>query len=258
MLADAEPSVLITDKMRLREAGPLVEALPSLRCLLWDDRKGGINRAPTDAPYVYQSISWDDLHRYPGEQPTCASIDVDLATLIYTSGSTGQPKGVMCSHRSMVAVTNSINAYLKNTYDDIILNVLPLAFGYGLYQLFLAAQVGATVVLDKGFAFPAKTVALLEQERVTALPGCPMLYALLLKYPDLLKRDLSAPSLHDQRGRGPPYRPPAADTRRAAPCAVLLDVRADRMHPHLLLASRRRWIAILLPSASQSPTPKST
>ena len=68
--------------------------------------------------------------------------------------------------------------------------MLPLAFGYGLYQLFLAFQVGARVVLDKGFAFPAKTVALLEKEKVTALPGVPMLYALLLKYPDLLKRDL--------------------------------------------------------------------
>jgi acyl-CoA synthetase (AMP-forming)/AMP-acid ligase II len=45
-------------------------------------------------------------------------------------------------------------------------------------------------VVDKGFAFPAKTVALLEKEKVTALPGVPMLYALLLKYPDLLKRDL--------------------------------------------------------------------
>ena len=82
--------------------------------------------------------------------------------------------------------------------------MLPLAFGYGLYQLFLAAQVGATVVLDKGFAFPARTVALLEQEQVTALPGVPMLYALLLKYPDLLKRDSVPPSLHDQRGAAIP------------------------------------------------------
>jgi acyl-CoA synthetase (AMP-forming)/AMP-acid ligase II len=92
----------------------------------------------------------------------------------------------------MVSVTTSVNAYLGNTADDVILNVLPLAFGYGLYQLFLAFQVGGKVVMDKGFAFPARTVALMEREKVTALPGVPMLYALLLKYPDLLKRDLAA------------------------------------------------------------------
>src|SRR5207253_8710108 len=92
-----------------------------------------------------------------------------------------------------VSVTNSINAYLQNTPGDIILNVLPLAFGYGLYQLMLAFQVGARVVLEKSFAFPARTVAVIEEQSVTALPGVPTLYALFLKYPDLLRKDL--PSL---------------------------------------------------------------
>ena len=40
VLADAEPSVLITDKIRLREAAPLIEVLSSLHCLLWDYSKG--------------------------------------------------------------------------------------------------------------------------------------------------------------------------------------------------------------------------
>src|SRR5206468_1819363 len=73
------------------------------------------------------------------------AIDIDLAALVYTSGSTGRPKGVMLTHQNMVSTTTSINAYLQNTSDDIILNVLSLAFGYGLYQILTAFQVCATV-----------------------------------------------------------------------------------------------------------------
>jgi acyl-CoA synthetase (AMP-forming)/AMP-acid ligase II len=98
----------------------------------------------------------------------------------------------MCAHANMVAATTSINTYLRNTPDDVILDVLPLAFDYGLYQILLAFQVGARVVLEKSFAYPARTIALLEREAITGLPGVPTLFALLLKYPDLLRRELPA------------------------------------------------------------------
>ena len=74
--------------------------------------------------------------------------------LIYTSGSTGFPKGVMMTHQNIVAAATSITTYLENTADDIILNVLPLSFDYGLYQVLMAVKLGATLVLEKSFAFP--------------------------------------------------------------------------------------------------------
>lgn len=184
LMGDAEPAAIITDAPRLKELGELPGQTPSLRCLVMADGSG---EAPNDTVRV---INWPDLAGYPSFRPENRTIDLDLAALIYTSGSTGRPKGVMCSHRNMVSVNASVNRYLKNTGDDVILTVLPLAFGYGLYQLFLAASVGAKVVLEKGFAFPARTVAIMEREKVTALPGVPTFYALLLKYPELLKRDL--------------------------------------------------------------------
>jgi long-chain acyl-CoA synthetase len=54
----------------------------------------------------------------------------------------------------------------------------------------LAFQVGARVVLEPGFAFPAHIVELLQTEQVTALPGVPTFFALLLRHPELLKRPL--------------------------------------------------------------------
>ena len=112
-------------------------------------------------------------------------IDSDLAMLIYTSGSTGRPKGVMMSHRNIEAAAGSITTYLENTADDIILNVLPLAFDYGLYQLLMAVKVGATLVLEKSFAFPAAIFETMRRERVTGLPLVPTMAAMILNMKDL-------------------------------------------------------------------------
>ncbi|TIP25772.1 MAG: acyl--CoA ligase [Mesorhizobium sp.] len=112
-------------------------------------------------------------------------IDVDLAMLIYTSGSTGRPKGVMMTHRNCDAAADSITTYLRNTSDDIILNVLPLAFDYGLYQLLMAVRLGATLVLEKSFAFPQAVFERIREEGVTGLPLVPTMAAMILQMRDL-------------------------------------------------------------------------
>lgn len=109
-----------------------------------------------------------------------AGIDIDLAMLIYTSGSTGRPKGVMMTHRSMEAAAESITSYLQNTSNDIILNVLPLSFNYGLYQLITSIRLGATLVLEKSFAFPHAVFETMRAEGVTVLPLVPTMAAMIL------------------------------------------------------------------------------
>jgi amino acid adenylation domain-containing protein len=181
ILEDAEPTALVTDRMRMREHTDIVAEAPTLRCLVWSDSSAlQINDR-------VRIVDWSTLPSYPDTTPHRMSVESDLATIIYTSGSTGQPKGVMCTHANMIAATTSVNGYLHNNEDDVILNGLPFSFGYGLYQIFLAFQVGARVVIEKNFAFPARVASLLEQEEVTALPGVPTFFALLLQYPDLLK-----------------------------------------------------------------------
>lgn len=112
-------------------------------------------------------------------------IDVDLAMLIYTSGSTGRPKGVMMTHRNVEAAATSITTYVRNTPDDIILCVLPLAFDYGLYQLLMAVKMGATLVLEKSFAFPHAIFDLIRKEGVTGFPLVPTMAALMLQMREL-------------------------------------------------------------------------
>ena len=127
-----------------------------------------------------------------GPPPKRRALDIDLAAIIYTSGSTGEPKGVMLSHRNMVATTASISEYLEIRADEVILCVLPLAFDYGLYQMIMAVAAGGRVVLERSFAYPAEILDRIAHERVTGFPGVPTMFATLLAMQSLRAFDLSS------------------------------------------------------------------
>jgi long-chain acyl-CoA synthetase len=136
-------------------------------------------------PMLHNAISFEAALAAEATPPANPGIDLDLAMLIYTSGSTGFPKGVMMTHQSVVAASASITTYLENTADDVILNVLPISFDYGLYQVLMAVKVGATLVLEQSFAFPQAIFARMTAERVTGLPLVPTMAALILQMRDL-------------------------------------------------------------------------
>ncbi len=125
-----------------------------------------------------------------GDPAFPAPLDLDLAAVIYTSGSTGEPKGVTVTHRNMGFVADSITEYLSMGPADRILCVLPLSFGYGLYQLLTCVRARATLVLEPGFNFPGRVVQLLEEERITGLPGVPTVFQVLISLRGLADREL--------------------------------------------------------------------
>ena len=112
--------------------------------------------------------------------PGDAAIPLDLAAIIYTSGSTGTPKGVMQTHQSMVFAVGALIEYLRLTADEKILCTLPLSFDYGLYQLLMSVALGATLVLERSFTYPAQVYARVRDERVTVFPGVPTTFATML------------------------------------------------------------------------------
>lgn len=131
----------------------------------------------------------------PDTEPSVTAaglIDQDLAAIIYTSGSTGDPKGVMLSHLNMVSACTSVSTYLGLRADDTVLCALPLAFDYGLYQLLMAARVGATLVLERSFTFPVKVLEVMVRERVTVFPGVPTMFSMLMSLQSLPSFDLGS------------------------------------------------------------------
>jgi amino acid adenylation domain-containing protein len=138
-------------------------------------------------------MRWDDALAQGDRTraPERRNIEIDLAAIIYTSGSTGDPKGVMLTHRNMLAAATSISSYLQVKADEVILNVLPLAFDYGLYQMIMAFRQGARLVLERSFAFPAQILKLMVDEVVTAFPGVPTIFAILGELKHLQEYDFS-------------------------------------------------------------------
>ena len=128
----------------------------------------------------------------PPTPPDADTIDVDLSSIIYTSGTTGFPKGACFNHRAMVSICGTVTHYLENIESDVILNVLPLSHGYGLYQALMTPYMGATLALEKSFAFPQKILQAFERERATGFAGVPTIYAIMLQQKDIKKRDFSS------------------------------------------------------------------
>ena len=139
--------------------------------------------ACAQAPSVrHVLVAPDELAAEPagaGRALSAPPVSVDLAAIVYTSGSTGRPKGVTLSHANMTFAAGSIVTYLEMGPDDRVLCVVPLSFDYGLYQLLMCVRVGATLVLERGFAFPGRVLELLARERVTGFPGVPTIFQLL-------------------------------------------------------------------------------
>lgn len=185
VLNDCAATVLVTDGRLAPVVGPVIEHVPSLRTVIETGESRG---------EIAGSVPWDRLLGECKPEPrSIATIPLDLAALIYTSGSTGNPKGVMLSHQNVTFTQASLVEYLRLSSDDRILNFLPLAFDYGLYQAIMAVRLGATLILETSFSFPAKIVQTVRQEGVTVFPGVPTVFATLLSMHR--ERPVSLPSV---------------------------------------------------------------
>ncbi|WP_410643403.1 acyl-CoA ligase (AMP-forming), exosortase A system-associated [Amycolatopsis sp. lyj-346] len=159
--ADCTPKVVLTTAERL---ATVREAVPG----------------PTPV-VVFGEPAWDALTAAaPVAVPGAgAVIDHDPAAIMYTSGSTGGPKGVVLSHRNLLAGAASVAEYLGHTRDDVVLAALPLSFDAGFSQLTTAFAAGAHVVLVN-YLLPKEIVRLCARHGVTGLTCVPPLWLQLV------------------------------------------------------------------------------
>jgi acyl-CoA synthetase (AMP-forming)/AMP-acid ligase II len=116
----------------------------------------------------------------------------DDAVLFYSSGTTGLPKGVLLSHRNLVASLGQTRAVHRVGSDDVALAVLPLYHIYALQvTLSLGLAAGATVVTAPRFDLDG-FCGLIQDYGVTRVEVVPPIVLALARHPAVTGYDLSS------------------------------------------------------------------
>jgi long-chain acyl-CoA synthetase len=161
--------LLVQDAGRWRRLAPVVADGALQRVLLLDDGEKAARFARHDER-IRLVGDWlpDGAHSLQSRDQ--ANPD-ELASIVYTSGTTGRPKGVMLSHRNMLAVAHGSLTLMDCYEEDLFLSFLPLSHtlertgGY-----YLPIMSGAAVAYSRSVAQLAEDLQLISPTVLIAVP----------------------------------------------------------------------------------------
>jgi long-chain acyl-CoA synthetase len=165
-LEDSEARVLIID----RDPGELADVVQHVVVI----------------PDAYEAL-------IDGAEPVELGVDLnenDLAGLFYTGGTTGKSKGVMLSHRNLIANTYHYLVSIQQSADDVMLVMAPMFHAAGSNGILANIwTTGVQITLD---AFdPARALDLIEQHKVTETLGVPTMLAAIAEEQHARPRETS-------------------------------------------------------------------
>ena len=197
-LEDSGARVLITD----RDPGALADVVEHI----------------IGIPEPYESLLADVTESTPGDEPG----EDDLAGLFYTGGTTGLAKGVMLSHRNLIANTFNWLTAVPQSADDIFLVMAPMFHAAGSNGILGCIWMTSCQVMLGAFD-PAEALDLIERHRVTESLGVPTMLAAMAEEQHANPRDTSSLRLM-AHGGSPIATEVIKRTRSAFPTAGLVEV----------------------------------
>ncbi|MFZ5917737.1 MAG: alpha/beta fold hydrolase [Chloroflexota bacterium] len=166
--------------------------LPRTIFRLTRERQEGHRLSAYEAEMV---LWWERLMgRTAGDFTPVPVIPDDLAALLYTGGTTGEPKGVMLSHRNLVANAVQTRAWFVDLREgeEAFLGVLPFSHSYGLTAcLNVAVLSGSAVILAPVFGAEAVLKAI-RRYHPTLFPGVPSMYARINEFPKVRSYEIAS------------------------------------------------------------------
>ena len=144
-------------------------------------------------------VSLDELRADPIEARVApSSLDSlrpgpdEVVRVVFTSGTTGLPKAIKHTSNTFAHSSRTLIDAFGFSADDVIYMYVPLSTNYGaIMGLALHAATGATAVYADRFS-ASGSLALIERERVSFLPGTPTAFIAMLNSPAISRHDLGS------------------------------------------------------------------
>ncbi|KAL0325968.1 UNVERIFIED_CONTAM: 4-coumarate--CoA ligase-like 5 [Sesamum radiatum] len=129
----------------------------------------------------------------------------DTATLLYSSGTTGASKGVVSSHRNLIAMVQTVvNRFKLDEEEQTFICTVPMFHIYGLvaFATGLIAS-GSTVVILSKFEMDEMLMAI-QKFSATYLPLVPPILVALVNHAEIIRKKYDLSSLHSVLSGGAP------------------------------------------------------
>ncbi len=150
-----------------------------------------------DNPHYDGWVSLEDAMAAASPEEPATKVDPeDIWIIMYTSGTTGKPKGVMKSHRSLIAQYFVMIPGHGFGFDDVSLLVMPCCHINSLNYSFVNTWMGGTVMCYNMISFDAEDLLkTFSDHKVTFTSLVPTHYIMLLSLPDAVKQKYDLTSI---------------------------------------------------------------
>ncbi len=149
----------------------------------------------TAVPYSDTTFKFLEMVRQgPRDGAPCPVRPDDLALLQYTGGTTGLAKGVMLTHRNILANVLQLAAWFTTLRygQERFLSILPFFHVFGMTVcLNLPLYSGSTMILVPRFEID-QFLQVLHKSKPTLFPGVPTLFIAIVNHPKIQSFDLSS------------------------------------------------------------------
>ena len=152
-----------------------------------------------DSPIADEAIGWADVAARAADVPAtdadarAAAVQPDdVSDILFTSGTTGRSKGVLSAHRQVVDVARAWAECGEVGAADRYLVINPFFHSFGYKAgVVVGLLTGATLVPQAVYDVEA-AMRLIQDERITVLPGAPTIFQTILDHPARAEFDLSS------------------------------------------------------------------